>query len=155
MIIDTTELNKLIDNMGHRWSEVPEPVVSDCLDVLSKNVKKQIVKRAEDTDMLRTLDPKKKYNFNEITKAVFIKRKRDKYGSLIAEINFKGIAPRLHRQGGKARIAEIAFLNEYGVPTHYYQKPRPFIKESCEHGLKDSMADIEKILGKWLETFKK
>lgn len=99
--------------------------------------------------MLHSLDPSRRYNFNEVAEAVVIKKKR-KDGHLYAEINFEGTTPRKYHQGGKTRIAEVAFLNEYGVPTHYYQKPRPFIKQACATGLFNSMETMKDIILDWL-----
>lgn len=153
MYVDLTELHKLIEGMGHRWSEIPNDVIDKIITIVAKNIKAHLKEKAKNTDMLRTQNPHGRlYNYNEVASAAVIKKKMTKGGDLEAEINFKGTTPRTHKQGGKARIAEVAFLNEYGVPTHFYQKPRPFIKESCVLGVNDSITEVASILMAWVAS---
>lgn len=146
MRIDLSELEDFVNTLGVKLYEIPQRVIKEVIEVISKEISEEIKANAASNSMLRG-----KYNYDEIVNSVDIKEKVDKDGNLYAEINFKGTAPRLHKQGGKERLAAIAFLNEYGVPTHPNQPARPFLKAASVVGLDKAMPRVEEILGKWFE----
>ena len=144
MKIDLTELDDYINTLNVKLYQIPYFVIKDVIDAISYEVGKDIKENAAKNSMLSG-----KYNYNELVNAMYIDHKVDKHGKQYAEINFKGMAPRTHKQGGKYRLAAIAFFNEYGVPTHDNQPSRPFMKAASVTGLHRAMPTVEGILEDW------
>lgn len=146
MRIDFSQLEKFITGMGTRIAIIPNNVKRQMIVTAADYVRKEVWKRSNTTI-------KGPYWLGTVAGATFVDNKH--LGDLepYVEINFKGTTnqyfePRRNppgiRKNSTRRIAEVAFLNEYGVPTK--QKPRNFLLDSLEVGIIRAMDDLEEII---------
>lgn len=165
--IDFSGIEKLIDIYQYKLWQVPlnvkKEMISVCADYVLKEVKKNARSMARGQYSLSETDGK------NIANAAFIDTKHMNESTPYALINFKGNVskyyeprtshPRKTRNGewfistrrgitdnGTRRIAEVAFLNEYGVPRNKNQRARGFLNKAMEDGLNKSINDLLDIL---------
>lgn len=143
MRLNLDNVIKLVNDLGTRWSALPQSVKGDILNTITEAIRDNIKKNASQGGMLSG-----EYNRNEVADSVVI----NQIGLEDYEINFEGAST--HKTGDgpgyRVRLAEIAFLNEYGVPGK--QKKREFIQKAIDVALRETYDKIDDIIGKWIET---
>lgn len=168
--IDFTTLQDLIKDFDIKLSHLPKRVQQELIETAAEAVLKQVKANArKSTRGQYSLGESDK---RTIANAAFIDKKHFNDTEPYVEINFKGTTDKYYepryahpRQtsserekgtyhisykhgittNGKRRIAEIAFLNEYGVPRNPHQNPKGYLKEAMYEGMAkalDSLLDI-------------
>ena len=140
MKFDTRDLEKYISDFGlNAMSLTPSEksrLLKCCADAVTVRMKENIPK------ML-----KGPYYVGDVLKSVYLDGKHINERDPYYLINFRGTVSHKSDKGKRVRAAEVAFLNEYGVPTKERQKkPRPFIKEAIYDGIADCEDEIQDIL---------
>lgn len=169
--IDFSGIEKLIDTFGIKLYNIPQAKKKAMVEVAAENVLKDLKKNARDMTIgqysLGATDG------HSIANAAFIDKKGMNDDNPYAIINFKGTTNQYHEprsihpgryklasggykwffskqkgriKNGKRRIAEVAFLNEYGVPKNKNQKARGFMAQAMDSGMTASVDAILDIL---------
>lgn len=164
--IDFSAVETLIRDYDIRLYKLPRDVQIKMINVASESVLKEIKKNAR--SMIRGRYALPETDSETVANAAFIDNKH--MGDYIpyAEINFKGTTERYYEprkehprrlksgrwfiskksgvtDNGRRRIAEIAFLNEYGVPKNGNQKASGFLTKAMTTGMAkaiDPLLDI-------------
>lgn len=164
--IDFSAVEALIKDYDTRLYKLPRNVQVKMINVAAESVLKEIKKNARSMTHGQYALPES--DKQTIANAAYIDNKHMGDYNPYAEINFKGSTsryyeprdkhPRQTKNGswfisrkhgvtdnGTRRIAEIAFLNEYGVPRNHNQGARGYLTKSMTEGMAkciDSLLDI-------------
>lgn len=140
MRLNLEPIIKLISDMGLRWSQLPNDMKQDILQTITEKIAENVKKEASQGGMLQG-----EYNRGEVANSVrFEYLGKDEF-----EIYFDGLSSHKSDKGKNVRLAEIAFLNEYGVPSK--QAKRKFISRSIDAGLRQTYDYVEKVVSDWVE----
>lgn len=169
--IDFSAIEQLMKDFDIKLYQLPRNVQSLMIDVASQSVLKAIKKNAR--NMTRGEYSLPETDTKTIANAAYVDRKH--MGDMVpyALINFKGNVskyneprdqhPRRTKNGnwfiskktgivnnGKRRVAEIAFLNEYGVPRNSNQGARGYLSKSMTEGLANALDPLLDILERYI-----
>lgn len=150
MRIDFSQLEKFITGMGTRLSIIPNNVKREMIVTAADYVRKEVWKRSNSTI-------KGPYWLGTVASSVFVDNKHLSDLEPYVEINFRGTtnvyfeprrSPPGIRRNSTRRLAEVAFLNEYGVPSK--QEARNFLLDSLEVGMIRAMDELEVIIADFI-----
>lgn len=169
--IDLSVLEKLIKDFDIKLAKLPRNVQKQLISVASEHVLKQLKVTAR--EMTHGQYSLSQTDNETIANAAYVDNRHMDDFIPYAEINFKGTtrkyyeprklhprqtaSERLHGkfhmsdktgivENGTRRIAEIAFLNEYGVPRNPNQKARGFMSAAMTDGLAKALNPLLDIL---------
>lgn len=155
--IDFSALEQLIKDVDLKLYQLPRAVQVKMIKVASDYVLKEIKKNARTMTHGRYALPES--DTKTIANSAYVDEKH--MGDYIpyAEINFKGTVskywePRIKNpkvmRNGKRRIAEVAFLNEYGVPRNKNQGARGYLIKSMNEGMAKAIDPLLDILENYI-----
>lgn len=155
--IDFSALEQLIKDVDLKLYQLPRAVQVKMIKVASDYVLKEIKKNARTMTHGQYALPES--DTKTIANSAYVDEKH--MGDYIpyAEINFKGTVskywePRIKNpkvmRNGKRRIAEVAFLNEYGVPRNKNQGARGYLIKSMNEGMAKAIDPLLDILENYI-----
>ena len=124
-----------LQNLFKNMERMPYSVIEEMLDKQA-----DVVVNAQRQSAESMLDGP--HNKGEVKKAIKKGKTKRKKDGLVKYVTFNG------KQHG-SRLAEIAFINEYGKNG---QKARPFIKVANEKCEKEAQDVAGKVFDDWIET---
>lgn len=169
--IDFTAIEVLIQDLDIKLYKLPRNIQTKMITVASESVLKEIKKNAR--EMTRGQYSLPETDGKTIANSAYIDTRHMVDFIPYAEINFKGTVarynepreshPRHTKSGwwfistkkgivdnGSRRIAEIAFLNEYGVPKNSNQKARGYLSKSMTDGLAKAIEPLLDIIEEYI-----
>ena len=173
--IDLSVLEKLIKDFDIKLYRLPRTVQKQLINTAAESVLKQLKLNAR--DKTRGQYSLSQTDRDTIANAAYIDTRHIHDYVPYAEINFKGTtsryyeprklhprqtaSERLHGKfhmsnetgivhNNRRRIAEIAFLNEYGVPRNPNQKPRGYMTVAMTSGLEKALNPLLDILEQYI-----
>lgn len=170
LTINLSGLESLMKDFNIKLYTLPSYVKRDLLDIASKSVLKEVKKKARRVRGEYSLPES---NRATIANAAYIDSSHMNDFDPYAEINFKGTTnkyyeprkshPRKSRNGtwftshkhgittnGRRRVAEIAFLNEYGVPRNKAQYVRGYLAQAMYDGMQNCVGELADYLSAYI-----
>lgn len=168
--IDFSGIEKLLQTFDVKLWTIPLQKRKQMIEVCAENV----LKRVKQNAIKMT---KGQYSLGSsvggtIANSAYIDKKGMSGDNPYSEINFKGTVAKYYEPrdthpykkngkwyvsrakgtipNGRRRMAEVAFLNEYGVPKNRNQGARGYLSKAMDEGMNDSIDELLGILEEYI-----
>ena len=172
MRIDFAAIEKLIDTFDLKLYRIPYKVQKEMIQTAADSVLKEVKKNARELKNGKYALPEGVRD--TIANAAYVDKRHMADNPPYALINFRGTVSRYYEprathpvqkngqwfvsrkrgiiSNGERRIAEVAFLNEYGVPKNLNQGARGYLSQAMADGMEKAIKPILDILEEFVAS---
>ena len=169
--IDFSAIEALMKTFDIELYNIPMQKQREMIDIASESVLKEVKKNAR--KMIHGKDALPETDGKTVANAAFIDTKHRNDVPPYVEINFKDTVSKYNEprdvhpikkdgkwyfskkkgviKNGKRRIAEVAFVNEYGVPKNKNQGARGYLSKAMDEGMTKAFQDMVNVIGDYIE----
>lgn len=169
--IDFSAIEALMRTFDIKLYNIPMQKQREMIDIASASVLKEVKNNARKMTHGQYALPET--DGKTIANAAYIDTKHRNDVPPYVEINFRGTVSKYNEprdihpvkkngkwyfstkkgviSNGKRRIAEVAFVNEYGVPKNKNQGARGYLSKAMDDGMEKAFRDLVDAIGDYIE----